>query len=46
MSTPAALPFLDIGLAIPLRVNFRRDMRFSGSVGLGLTVAVTKKAAP
>lgn len=44
--SPAALPFLDIGLTLPLRVNFRRDMQFSGSAGLGLTVAVTRKAAP
>jgi hypothetical protein len=41
--SPAALPFLAIGLTLPLRVNFRRDMQFSGSAGLGLTVAVTRK---
>jgi hypothetical protein len=44
--SPAALPFLDIGLTLPLRVNFRRDMQFSGSAGLGLTVAVTRKGTP
>lgn len=44
--TPAAVPFLDFGLTVPLRIHFRRDMQFSGSVGLGLTVAVTRKAAP
>lgn len=43
---PAALSYLDIGITVPLRLDLRRDMQFSGSAGLGLTVAVTRKAAP
>jgi hypothetical protein len=39
--TPAALPFLDIGVTLPLRVCFRRDFQFSGSAGLGISVAVS-----
>jgi hypothetical protein len=39
--TPAALPFLDIGVTLPLRVYFRKDFQFSGSAGLGISVAVS-----
>jgi hypothetical protein len=40
---PAALPFLDIGVTLPLRVYFRRDFKFSGSAGLGIGVAVVTR---
>jgi hypothetical protein len=39
--TPAALPFLDIGVTLPLRVYFRKDLQFSGSAGLGMSIAVS-----
>ena len=44
--SPAALRMLDIGLSVPLRIHFRRDMAFSGSVGLGLSIAVSTRRAP
>jgi hypothetical protein len=43
---PAKLPFLRFGLTVPLRVYFRRDFEFSGSAGIGLSVAVEKLPAP
>jgi hypothetical protein len=43
---PAALSYLDFGITLPLRLDLRRDMQFSGSAGLGLSVSVTRKAAP
>jgi hypothetical protein len=43
--SPAAAPMLEIGLSVPLRAYFRRDLAFSGSVGLGLTVAVSTRRA-
>ncbi len=42
---PARLPFLRVGLTVPLRVYFRRDFQFSGSAGLGLGIAVEKAPA-
>ena len=44
--TPAALPFLDIGVTLPLRVYFRRDFQFSGSAGLGMSIAVSTGRTP
>jgi hypothetical protein len=43
---PAAISYLDIGITVPLRLDLRRDMQFSGSAGLGLTLSVTRKAVP
>jgi hypothetical protein len=43
---PAAFSYLDIGITVPLRLDLRRDMQFSGSAGLGLTISVARKAAP
>jgi hypothetical protein len=43
---PASMPFLRFGLTVPLRLYFRRDFEFSGSAGIGLSVAVEKAPAP
>ncbi len=43
---PAKMPFLRFGIAVPLRVYFRRDFAFSGSAGISLSVAVEKLPAP
>jgi hypothetical protein len=42
---PARMPFLRLGLTVPLRVYFRRDFQFSGSAGVGLGVSITKTPA-
>ena len=44
--TPAALPFLDFSVTVPLRVYFRRDFQFSGSAGLGMSIAVSTGRTP
>jgi hypothetical protein len=44
--TPKACPHLEIGVTLPLRVYFRKDFLFSGSAGLGVSVAVSRGRAP